>query len=421
MTKRKPRKDIDPALWEAQCSSDAHATLGEIQVGGTEAMFFTICDIIEPSGGILHSANGPKRVAYSAKTPYKGGYLFFYRYYDVNASIQETPPQPTAGPDRDDGQDGPPLRTADDPRGAKDAPGERRGGLAGHEVNQMPAGVGGPCPLQAGPDAGGTAQAEQEPVPQTIAIVRPWKRFAAVGCSHGPYIDPIARKSVIDFVRSYAPHRFHHLGDFTDLSALMGNGAGQGDPLAPDIDEGLAFLEELKAFKDLEMVIHEGNHEARLRRLAQSRNEVIAECSRLLLIQIEQKALALKAPLIEYKGIWSGSRLGNALLTHGSIFNEAACRDMAEMYCKDGVGVVISAHTHAPGMAMGRRDDNPLGVNVGTLTRRACMDYANNRRKTFSWGQAICFGEYCDDLLIPTLYVQPLALIEADQPWRIPA
>lgn len=94
---------------------------------------------------------------------------------------------------------------------------------------------------------------------------------------------------------------------------------------------------------------------------------------------------------------------------------------MAEMYCKDGVGVVISAHTHAPGMAMGRRDDNPLGVNVGTLTRRACMDYANNRRKTFSWGQAICFGEYCDDLLIPTLYVQPLALIEADQPWRIPA
>lgn len=252
-------------------------------------------------------------------------------------------------------------------------------------------------------------------------ITRPWKRFATVGCSHGPYIDPLARKAIADFVKAYKPHRFHHLGDFTDLSALMGNGAGQGDPLAPDIDEGLSFLEELKAFKDLTLVIHEGNHEARLRRLAHSKNEVIAECARLLLIQIEQKALALKARLIEYKGIWSGDKVGNALLTHGSIFNESACRDMAEMYAKDGVRVVISAHTHAPGMAMGRRDDNPVGINVGTLTRRACMDYANSRRKTFSWGQAICFGEYCDDLLIPTLYIQPLALIEANQPWRIAA
>ena len=68
MTKRKPRKDIDPHLWEAQCSSDAHATLGEIQVGGTETMLFSTRDLIEPPGGIVHD-DGPKRVAYSAKTP----------------------------------------------------------------------------------------------------------------------------------------------------------------------------------------------------------------------------------------------------------------------------------------------------------------------------------------------------------------
>lgn len=248
-------------------------------------------------------------------------------------------------------------------------------------------------------------------------ITRKWKRFAAVSCSHGHLIDPLASKAVVDFVKAFKPHRFDHLGDFTDLSPMMGGGAGQGDPLAPDVEEGLAFIEMLKAFKDLELVLHEGNHEARLRRLAQSTNEVVAECARLLLLQIEQCAKKLKAKYLPYKGIWSGDRVGNALLTHGSIYNENACRDMAEMYCKGGVSVVIFGHTHAPGMAMGRRDDNPIGINVGTLTRRACMDYANSRRKTLSWGQAIVYGEYCDDLLVPTLYVHPLELV--GQPWRV--
>jgi len=248
-------------------------------------------------------------------------------------------------------------------------------------------------------------------------ITRKWKRFAVVSCSHGHLIDPIAGKAVTDFVKAFEPHRFDHAGDFTDLSPLMGNGAGQGDPLAPDVEEGLAFLEQLKAYKDLELIIHDGNHEARLWRLSQSKNEVIAECARSLLLQIQQHALKLKAKQVPYRGIWSGARIGNGFITHGSIYNENACRDMAEMYAKDGVSVVIFGHTHAPGIAMGRRDDNPIGINVGTLTRRACMDYANTRRKTFSWGQAICYGEYSDNLVVPTLYVHPLEL--TGQPWRI--
>lgn len=248
-------------------------------------------------------------------------------------------------------------------------------------------------------------------------ITRSWKRFAVVSCSHGHLIDPFAAKGVTDFIKAFRPHRFHHAGDFTDLSPLMGGGAGQGDPLQPDVDEGLQFLEQLKAYKDPELVVHDGNHEARLFRLSQSSNQVIAECARLLLVQIQQHCKKLKAKQIPYRGIWEGSRLGNALITHGSIYNENACRDMAEMYAKDGVSVVIFGHTHSPGVAKGRRDDSPTGINVGTLTRQACMDYASGRRKTFSWGQAICYGEYCDDLLIPTLYVHPQEL--TGKPWRV--
>jgi predicted phosphodiesterase len=248
-------------------------------------------------------------------------------------------------------------------------------------------------------------------------ITRKWKRFAVVSCSHGHLMDPSAGKSVTDFIKAFQPHRFDHAGDYTDLSPMMGGGKGDGDPLGPDVEEGLAFLEQLKAYKDLELVIHDGNHEVRLRRLSQSSNQVISECARLLLVQIQQHCLKLKAKQIPYNGIWEGSRIGNGLITHGSIYNENACRDMAEMYCKGGVSVVIFGHTHSPGIAKGRRDDSPLGINVGTLTRTGCMDYASGRRKTFSWGQAICYGEYSDDLIIPTLYVHPQEL--AGQPWRI--
>ena len=248
-------------------------------------------------------------------------------------------------------------------------------------------------------------------------ITRKWKRFAVVSCSHGHFIDPAAQKAVTDFVKAFKPHRFDHAGDYTDLSPLMGGGKGEGDPLAPDVEEGLNFLEQLKAYKDLELVVHDGNHEARLFRLAQSTNEVVSECARLLILQIQQHCQKLKAKQIPYRGIWEGSRIGNGLITHGSIYNENACRDMAEMYCKGGVSVVIFGHTHSPGIAKGRRDDAPTGINVGTLTRMGCMDYSSGRRTTVSWGQAICYGEYADDLVVPTLYVHPQEL--AGQPWRI--
>ena len=72
-------------------------------------------------------------------------------------------------------------------------------------------------------------------------IIRKWKRFAAVSCSHGHHIDPVARASVLKFMGDFckgAGAKRIHLGDFVDVEALMGNGAGQGEALAPDIAGG---------------------------------------------------------------------------------------------------------------------------------------------------------------------------------------
>lgn len=66
-------------------------------------------------------------------------------------------------------------------------------------------------------------------------IVSPWRRFMAVGCSHGIYADPLAVEAVLRFREQYRPHEVIHLGDFTDMSPFMGGSNGEGDAIKPDL------------------------------------------------------------------------------------------------------------------------------------------------------------------------------------------
>jgi len=243
-------------------------------------------------------------------------------------------------------------------------------------------------------------------------ITRSWKRIMAVGCSHGPFIDPVAKEAVVRFrknwIRPGKGDKVRHLGDFTDLSALMtkARNNGDGDPIKPDIDAGLSFLEELKVTD-----IDEGNHEARLRHLLNSKNEILAWASNELLNAIEAKARKLRATYVPYNGVFQRTRIGNFDWMHGTMYGEQATRDHAEAY-----GNVVHAHTHRAALAKGRRSDNPTGFCVGTLTRMGAMEYANTRRATLSWSQGFVWGEYCDDLCVLWLHEQPSTSTE----WRLP-
>lgn len=240
--------------------------------------------------------------------------------------------------------------------------------------------------------------------------IKKWKRFAVVGCSHGHHIDPVARKSVIDFRNSYEPDLFIHAGDFIDMEAFMGNGSGEGDPVAPDFQAGLDFIMDGR----FDVVLC-GNHEDRLWKLEYSKNEIVAECARLLKGKIEKTCEILDAELIPYTGVFQKYRFSNVLVTHGTIYNENSCRDMAEMY--NEAQNIIFAHTHKVGFAKGRRSDNPSAYSVGTLTRREAMKYAKNRRSTMAWSQGIVFGEYNDEIALPQVYEHPVSLL--GQPWKI--
>lgn len=221
-----------------------------------------------------------------------------------------------------------------------------------------------------------------------------WKRFMAVGCSHGIYADPLAIEAVLKFRERWKPHTVIHLGDFIDLSAHMGGSGGEGDKLRPDIDGGIDFLKQLRP-----NVVEVGNHEARLWRDIRSSNELRVLAAETAIEAIETTCLKLNALLIPYTGVWQVYQLANYKFTHGTIYNETASRDMAEMY-----GNVIFAHTHKPTQAVGRRIDSPIGISVGTLTKRGAMDYANTRRSTLGWGQGFVYGEYNDNSLYPLLH-----------------
>ena len=227
----------------------------------------------------------------------------------------------------------------------------------------------------------------------------------AVGCSHGIYADPKAIQAILRFKDWFKPHTIIHLGDFTDMSAHMGSSDGEGDAIAPDLDGGLEFIRMLEA-----NVVLEGNHEARLRRDLRSSNQLRVRAAETSLEEIQATCLKQHALYVPYTGVWQCHRIANYTFTHGTIYNENSARDMAEMY-----GNVIFAHTHKTMQQVGRRIDSPIGISVGTLTKRGAMDYANTRRSTLGWSQGFAWGEYNDNSLYPNLHTH-----DNGEQWHLP-
>ena len=240
-------------------------------------------------------------------------------------------------------------------------------------------------------------------------IVRRWKKILAVGCSHGAYADPAALDAVVKFREQFNPDVCVHLGDFCDTAAFRSGAKGttdESEPVVPDVDGGLEFLARLKP-----TLIFCGNHEARVWSLQHHHNAIVADCAGQVVSRIEYAARKLKAELVTYRGVWSHRTVGGYKYTHGSVYGENATRDMAEMH-----GRVVHAHTHRCAVAKGRRDDNPTGYCVGTLTSAPCLDYAKTRRATLAWSQGFVWGEFSGNDSVLWLHEQPRGTT-----WRLPA
>ena len=146
-------------------------------------------------------------------------------------------------------------------------------------------------------------------------ISKGWKKWMAVGCSHGDQIDPEARKAVLTFRDRWKPDTTFHLGDFLDLAAFRSgavndpNSADRAASVSDDLSAGIDFLHELRP-----QHILFGNHEARLYKLAASPNALAAHAATLTLQAIEDAAKKLKARTYPYH-IRSYAELGRNSFT----------------------------------------------------------------------------------------------------------
>jgi predicted phosphodiesterase len=250
-------------------------------------------------------------------------------------------------------------------------------------------------------------------------ITHKWKKVLAVSCSHAKYCCPDAWKAIMTFKSRFSPDTILHLGDFIDLSALMGNGIGSGsdgDEVTPDIDTGLMHLRELMAGCKNPYVLC-GNHEDRAWKLTHSKNSVTSYCAHKIVSAIEDTTKKLKARLIPYSGIEQIVDIADIGFTHGTCYGESAARDMAEQYCNGTRRKIVMGHTHRVAIQNARTYHGGTCYNIGTLTSRGALEYAKNRRSTFSWCQAWCWGEYCESLNQSSLQITQRGRGEA---WRMP-
>ena len=233
--------------------------------------------------------------------------------------------------------------------------------------------------------------------PKAPSITRKWRRFFGVSCSHARHVDKSAWSAMLKAKEAFDPAFTFHLGDFVDTTGWRSGARGGdlADDYRGDISTGLVHLDQLRP-----QLVLCGNHEARLWRELRNEDGRIAGLADELIGHMRKNITKQGAEFVEYNGVFQGRMLGDYLLTHGTIYNQMVCRDMAERY-----GNVIFGHTHTAGIAQARSARPAQGVNIGTLTDVREMEYAHTRPQTFAWRQAWVYGEYTDDELIPQLHI----------------
>ena len=212
----------------------------------------------------------------------------------------------------------------------------------------------------------------------------------AVGCSHGHLADPAAIKAVLKFRKAFKPHSVVHLGDFLDMTAFRTGAGGTRDESVSIVDDLRYGIEFLHALEPTDLLI--GNHEARLWKLMDHPNAIVARAANSVIEEIRQTTTKLHCRLVDHYDISkSWIQLGDTKLLHGMMYNENGLRDHAEHF-----GKCIIAHLHVAGMASGRRIDHPVAWCCGTLASVPAMAYANTRRATARWSAGIVYGEFND-------------------------
>jgi len=219
-------------------------------------------------------------------------------------------------------------------------------------------------------------------------------KFLLCSCSHGHLADQEALEKLLEFKECYEPDKVIMLGDFLDISSFMGHGTGsdtRGDEIMPDLISGLEFLKRLEPD-----VVFAGNHEERLWRLKDSRNEIIRYCAESVIGHIETFVASMGAEFVPYGGMSdpeSYRRLGPLAVGHGWSFGMNAERE----HCAMTGGPTAIGHVHRIQAQPAYSFGGPMGYSVGCLCDIKKMGYAKNRKATAGWQNGWAYGTFSED------------------------
>jgi len=240
-------------------------------------------------------------------------------------------------------------------------------------------------------------------------ITRNWKRFVAVGCSHGEHMLPAAGEAVLKFVDKFKPTHRIHLGDAFDLPALRRGAQGTSDEMAPihqDVTAGRDFLNKLRP-----TIFTAGNHDfVRVDRFLSDHRSMVREHAQMIHDRMMEPLKRHKTQVFQWD-IWQPWRWGGFNWSHGFSYGANYIRKTALHR-----GNSVIAHGHWAGSATAEREDGASCFAVGTLANIPAMDYAATRFATYGWNHAVLWGEGCEDRLQANLHTWQRGETE----WRLP-
>ena len=225
----------------------------------------------------------------------------------------------------------------------------------------------------------------------------PWrKKWMAVTCSHGQFIDNAIADMAIKFQSDYKPDVTMHLGDWNDQTAFMRsamantNSTEAAEPIDQDLAAGAAFVERLRP-----QYLFQGNHDHRPYRLLRHPNAIVRLAAQTVVDEMQRFAVSIGAELVPYAGTHVAASwriIGDTAFGHGYAHGARACEQHVFL---TGHSTVFG-HTHRMETQSAKTFGNKAGHTIGLIADIRKLSYAHTNISTAGWSNGWAYGEYGD-------------------------
>lgn len=210
-----------------------------------------------------------------------------------------------------------------------------------------------------------------------------YKRWMSVFDTHGDMIDPNTRRVILKFKEIWKPEIRVHGGDAYDNRSLRSKASEEErrESLLLDHAEGDAFLQEYEPTEFLE-----GNHDFRIRFLAELNNGVKSDFARVVDKEFHNMLKRFRCHWYPYDKRHGVCKLGKLKVIHGYSCGQNAAYRAALTY-----GNVLMGHVHAIQHVSIPSLENRIGWTCGCACKLD-MDYLSANLQSLTHRHGFAYG-----------------------------